>query len=287
MAGTFFKRAKGDSSFKRLLINLILIVACAAALYPVLRVITVSLRPSGSVFSMDLSLIPPDATLASYQSILFDPKVGFWTWIGNSLMVSVITAMVALILAAPAAYAFSRFKFAGKQPGLIFLLVTQFFPATMLLLPLYMMLIQLSLINNFWGLILCYMSIALPFSIWILKGYFDTIPNDLEEAAYIDGTTPLGAFFRVILPLSTPALSITALFSFMTAWSEFIIARVVLQKQALFTWPLGTVTLQGAYYTNWGPFSAAAVLISIPVVILFLLTSKYLVSGLTLGAVKG
>jgi arabinogalactan oligomer/maltooligosaccharide transport system permease protein len=97
----------------------------------------------------------------------------------------------------------------------------------------------------------------------------------------------MGAFFRVILPLSTPALSITALFSFMTAWSEYIIARIVLQNQGLFTWPLGTVTLQGAYYTNWGPFSAAALLISIPVVVLFMATSRYLVSGLTLGAVKG
>jgi arabinogalactan oligomer/maltooligosaccharide transport system permease protein len=285
VAGTFFNRAKGDSTFKRILIHLVLIIACAVAIYPVLRVITVSLRPTGSVFSMDLSIIPPGATLDSYSYIL--TQTDFWQWLGNSLIVSVVTAAVALLLAAPAAYAFSRFKFAGRQPGLIFLLVTQFFPATMLLLPLYMMLIQLSLINSFWGLILCYMSIALPFSIWILKGYYDTIPIDLEEAAWIDGTTPMGAFFRIILPLSTPALSITALFSFMTAWSEYIIARVVLQKQAMFTWPLGTVTLQGAYYTNWGPFSAAAVLISIPVVILFLATSRYLVSGLTLGAVKG
>ncbi|MCX5974698.1 MAG: sugar ABC transporter permease [bacterium] len=284
MAG-FFSRARGDSPFKRILIHLLLIFACLVAIYPVLRVLTVSLRPGGSVFSMDLSMIPADATLENYTQILFQSD--FWNWLKNSLIVSLSTALVSLILAAPAGYAFSRFKFVGKQPGLVFLLVTQLFPATMLLLPLYIMLIKLSLINTFLGLVFCYMSISLPFSIWILKGYFDTIPIDLEEAAWIDGSTPMGAFFRVILPLSTPALSITALFSFMTAWSEYIIARIVLQNQGLFTWPLGTVTLQGAYYTNWGPFSAAALLISIPVVVLFMATSRYLVSGLTLGAVKG
>jgi len=284
MAG-FFSRARGDSPFKRILIHLLLILACLVAIYPVLRVLTVSPRAGGSVFSMDLSIIPPDATLENYKQILFQSD--FWNWLKNSLIVSLSTALVSLILAAPAGYAFSRFKFVGRQPGLVFLLVTQLFPATMLLLPLYIMLIKLSLINTFLGLVFCYMSISLPFSIWILKGYFDTIPVDLEEAAWIDGSTPMGAFFRVILPLSTPALSITALFSFMTAWSEYIIARIVLQNQGLFTWPLGTVTLQGAYYTNWGPFSAAALLISIPVVVLFMATSRYLVSGLTLGAVKG
>lgn len=284
MAG-FFSRAKGDSTFKRILIHLLLIIACLIAVYPVLRVLTVSLRAGGSVFSMDLAIIPPDATLENYKQILFQSD--FWNWLKNSLIVSLSSALVSLILAAPAGYAFSRFKFVGRQPGLVFLLVTQLFPATMLLLPLYIMLIKLSLVNTFLGLVFCYMSISLPFSIWILKGYFDTIPIDLEEAAWIDGSTPMGAFFRVILPLSTPALSITALFSFMTAWSEYIIARIVLQNQGLFTWPLGTVTLQGAYYTNWGPFSAAALLISIPVVVLFMATSRYLVSGLTLGAVKG
>jgi arabinogalactan oligomer/maltooligosaccharide transport system permease protein len=284
MAG-FFSRAKGDSTFKRILIHLLLIIACLIAVYPVLRVLTVSLRAGGSVFSMDLAIIPPDATLENYKQILFQSD--FWNWLKNSLIVSLSSALVSLILAAPAGYAFSRFKFVGRQPGLVFLLVTQLFPATMLLLPLYIMLIKLSLVNTFLGLVFCYMSISLPFSIWILKGYFDTIPIDLEEAAWIDGSTPMGAFFLVILPLSTPALSITALFSFMTAWSEYIIARIVLQNQGLFTWPLGTVTLQGAYYTNWGPFSAAALLISIPVVVLFMATSRYLVSGLTLGAVKG
>lgn len=282
---SFFSRAKGDSTFKRILIHLLLIIACLIAVYPVLRVLTVSLRAGGSVFSMDLAIIPPDATLENYKQILFQSD--FWNWLKNSLIVSLSSALVSLILAAPAGYAFSRFKFVGRQPGLVFLLVTQLFPATMLLLPLYIMLIKLSLVNTFLGLVFCYMSISLPFSIWILKGYFDTIPIDLEEAAWIDGSTPMGAFFRVILPLSTPALSITALFSFMTAWSEYIIARIVLQNQGLFTWPLGTVTLQGAYYTNWGPFSAAALLISIPVVVLFMATSRYLVSGLTLGAVKG
>jgi arabinogalactan oligomer/maltooligosaccharide transport system permease protein len=287
-----FSRTRGDSGFKRLLIHLTLILACIIALYPILRIFTISIRPGDRLLSTDLSIIPKDATLNSYRQVLFGDlalkrKSDFFLWLWNSLLITVTTATIGVILSASAAYAFSRFKFPGRAAGLIFLLTTQMIPAGMLLLPLYIMLTRLKLINTYLGLIIAYSVSAVPFSIWILKGYFDTIPPDLEEAAMIDGTSRLGAFYQVILPLSTPALAIAFLFNFTSGWSEYLVARVVLQKAPLYTWPLGIFTYAGQYTLAAGRFAAASMLLALPSMALFLYSSKWLVSGLTLGGVKG
>jgi arabinogalactan oligomer/maltooligosaccharide transport system permease protein len=184
-------------------------------------------------------------------------------------------------------YAFSRFSFIGKKFGLLGLLVTQMFPATMLLLPLYIMLIHLGMINTYMGLIVTYTATALPFCIWTMKGYYDTIPNTLEEAARIDGCNMFQAFYKVILPLAAPALVITGLFSFMTAWAEYIVAAQILQDSELWTLPLGLKSFESNMSTEWGLYGAASFIVMVPVVILFLALSKWLVSGLTLGSVKG
>lgn len=288
----FFFRTRGDSGFKRLLIHLTLIFSCIVAVYPILRIFTISIRPGDRLLSTDLSIIPKDATLNSYRLVLFgDPatnrKSDFFLWLWNSLMIVLTTAVIGVILSASAAYAFSRFKFPGRGPGLVFLLTTQMIPAGMLLLPLYVMLSRLKLINTYLGLIIAYSVSAVPFSIWILKGYFDTIPPDLEEAALIDGTSRLGAFYRVILPLSTPALAIAFLFNFTSGWSEYLVARVVLQKAPMYTWPLGLFTYAGQFTLAAGRFAAASIMIAVPAMALFLYSSKWLVSGLTLGGVKG
>ncbi|HHH40722.1 MAG TPA: sugar ABC transporter permease [Chloroflexi bacterium] len=288
----FFVRARGDSPFKRLLIHLALILACVIAVYPILRVFAISLRPGDRLLSTSLAIIPPDATLDNYREVLFgNPELkrpsDFFLWIWNSLTISLTTALIGVALASTAAYAFSRFKFPGRGVGLVFLLTTQFIPAAMLLLPLYIMLIRLRLINTYLGLIIAYSVGSVPFSIWLLKGYYDTIPPDLEEAAMIDGASRMGAFFRVVLPLSTPALAIAFLFNFMGSWSEYIVARVVLQNAKLYTWPLGIWTYAGQFTVAWGKFAAASILIAIPVMALFLYSSKWLISGLTLGGVKG
>jgi arabinogalactan oligomer/maltooligosaccharide transport system permease protein len=289
---TFFHRTRGDSGFKRALIHLTLILACIVSIYPILRIFTISIRPGDKLLSTDLSIIPKNATLSSYRQVLFgDPatkrKSDFFLWLWNSLMITLTTACIGVILASSAAYAFSRFKFPGRSPGLIFLLTTQMIPAGMLLLPLYMMLSRLKLINTYLGLIIAYSVTAVPFTIWILKGYFDTIPPDLEEAAMIDGTSRLGAFYRVILPLSTPSLAVAFLFNFTSGWSEYLVARVVLQKAAMYTWPLGIFTYAGQYTLSAGRFAAASMLLALPSMALFLYSSKWLVSGLTLGGVKG
>ena len=281
----FFRRARGDSPFKRLLIHLALILSCAIAVYPVLRVVSVSLRPGDRLLSTSLAIIPDDATLKAYQTVIFEKPFLLWLW--NSLTITVTTAIVGVILAATGAYAFSRWKFPGRGPGLIFLLTTQMIPAAMLMVPIYILAARLGLINTYRGLALAYSVSSVPFSIWILKGYYDTIPRDLEEAAMIDGAGKMQTFYRIILPLSTPALAIVFLFNFMTAWNDYLLARIMLQKAEMFTWTLGLWTLAGQFRVEWGNFAAASILISIPVMALFLYSSKWLISGLTLGAVKG
>lgn len=288
----FFYRARGDSPFKSILIHGTLIIACIIAVYPVLRVVTISLRPNDTLLTTDLRIIPENATLDNYKEVLFgnpdkNRKSDFFLWLWNSLSIVSITSVLSVILAAISAYAFSRFKFPGRSAGLIFLLTTQMIPAGMLLLPLFIMIAKLKMINTPLGLLIAYAVTAVPLTIWTLKGYYDTIPVDLEEAAMIDGANRFTVFTNIILPLSTPALAIAFLFSFMGGWSEYLVARVILQKNEAFTWPLGIFTYAQQFTVSWGQFSAASVMIAIPVMILFLYSSKWLISGLTLGSVKG
>lgn len=283
---SFFRSGRQDSPFKRLLIHVALIISCFIAVYPVLRVLSVSLRPGNRLLSADLAIIPLGATLESYRIVLFDKA--FLTWIWNSLAISAATAVIGVILAATSAYAFSRFKFPGRSLGLVFLLTTQMIPASMLMVPLYILAIKLGMVGTYRGLVIAYAVTAVPFSVWILKGYYDTIPFDLEEAARIDGCSQMDAFWRILLPLSTPALAIVFLFNFTTSWNDYLLARVLLGSQEqLLTWPLGLQRLQGQFLTQWGQFSAASIMVAVPVMALFLYTSKYLISGLTLGSVKG
>lgn len=283
---TMARGGRTDSPLKRALIHAALFLAALIAVVPVLRVISVSLRPENRLLSRDLNVIPEGATLGSYGHVLFETD--FPQWLFNSLIITIGTALVGLIFAATSAYGFSRFKFPGRGVGLTALLATQLIPATMLLVPILILAIQLELIGTYRGLVIAYAVTSVPFSIWILKGYYDTVPIELEEAARIDGCSQLEAFWRVLLPLSTPALAIVFLFNFLAAWNEFVLARVLIGSQTdLFTWPLGILRFQAQFQTQWGDLAAASVLVSIPIVALFLYSSKWLISGVTLGGVKG
>ncbi len=288
---SFFRASRGDSPFKRLLIHLVLIAYCIITIYPISRVISVALRPGDQLLSGDLSVIPANATLNSFNTVLNGRP--FYEWIFNSLLITIAVTVIGLVLASTAAYAFSRFKFVGRGPGLVFLLANQMIPATMLVLPIFLMLSRLGLTQQYAGIIFAYSVSAVPFSVWILKGYYDTIPQDLEEAAQVDGTTRLGAFWRVIVPLSTPALAIAALFNFTQAWNEYLLASLIFNhndpttNQQITTWPVGLNTMLGQFTSEWGNFAAASVMVAIPVMILFLYSSKWLIGGLTLGGVKG
>ncbi len=263
----------------------VLLLFVVIAVYPILQIVTISLRPIDKLLSTSLEIIPDGATFNSYMRLFTEQP--FLLWVRNSALVSLVVTLTGVTLASMAGYAFSRFSFTGKKFGMLSLLVTQMFPATMLLLPLYIMLIYLGLINTYLGIIITYTATALPFCIWTMKGYYDTIPTSLEEAARIDGCNQLQSFYKVILPLAAPALVITGLFSFMTAWAEYLVAAQILQDSSLWTLPLGLKSFESNMSTEWGLYGAASLVVMIPVVALFLLLSRWLVSGLTLGSVKG
>ncbi|MBN2018587.1 MAG: sugar ABC transporter permease [Candidatus Cloacimonetes bacterium] len=271
--------------YQYVIIYSVLLIFVAISIFPVLRVLTISLRPGDNLLNTSLRIIPEDATFDNYVQ-LFTQKP-FLLWIRNSLLVTLAVTIIGVALSSTAGYAFSRYKFPGRKAGLLALLVTQMFPATMLLLPLYIMISKLGLVNSFVGLIIMYSASALPFCIWLMKGYYDTIPSSLEESAKVDGAGKFYSFWKIIIPLASPALVITALFSFMAAWNEYVVAAQVLWYEDMFTIPLGLKSLQGNMTTQWGMYAAGALIISIPVIIVFLILSKWLVSGLTLGSVKG
>jgi arabinogalactan oligomer / maltooligosaccharide transport system permease protein len=264
--------------------HLVLLVFVAISLYPALNVLSISLRPQDQLRSTDLSIIPADWSFRSYIALFQEQP--FLTWAGNSLLVAFAVTVTGVALASMGGYALSRFPFIGRRACMIAVVTTQMFPATMLLLPLYVLVAKLNLINTFLGLLVFYTATALPFCLWQMKGFYDTIPVTLEEAARIDGCSRWQAFLKVTLPLAVPGLVITALFSFMTAWSEYIVAAQVLQDSRLFTLPLGLKSFQATMSTQWGLYAAAAILVSIPAVVVFMVVSRYLVSGLTVGGVK-
>lgn len=277
--------SRTDGPLKRLVIHLLLAFAALVAFFPIVRVFSVALRPGNQLLSRDLSIIPEGATLEAFQNVLFDSDLPLWLF--NSLVITVGTAIIGLIVAATSAYAFSRFKFPGRGAGLTMLLATQLIPAAMLLVPLYILAVQFKLANSYVGMVIGLSVTSVPFSIWILKGYYDTVPIELEEAARIDGCSQLSAFWRVLLPLSTPALAVVFLFNFLTAWNDYFLARILLSKEELLTWPLGLQRFQQQFQTQWNELSASSILIAVPVVLLFLYSSKWLVSGVTAGGVKG
>lgn len=263
----------------------VLVLFCCISLFPISQIVTISLRPEDKLLSKSLEIIPENATLANYENLFTERP--FLLWLGNSTFVAVVVTLTGVVLASTAGYAFSRFRFIGKKFGLLSLLVTQMFPATMLLLPMYIMLVNLGLVNTYLGIVIMYSATALPFCIWQMKGYYDTIPISLEEAGRIDGCNQFQTFWRIILPLASPALVITALFSFMASWTEYVVAAQILQDTEMWTLPLGLKSFESNMGAEWGLYGAASVIVTIPVVVLFLSLSRWLVSGLTLGSVKG
>jgi arabinogalactan oligomer/maltooligosaccharide transport system permease protein len=280
-------------------LHLFLIVFTALTIYPILWVFTIAFSGGQSLAIADLPADP--SFLDRLRAIMPWPKQFSWSnftsvmtdqpfarWLLNSTVVAAATTVLGVFLATTAGYAFSRFRFPGRRTGLMSFLVSQMFPGTLMLIPLYIIVVQWLGLGSTWlGLILVYATIAIPFCVWMLKGYFDTIPMDLEESALIDGATPGQIFTKIILPLAKPAVAVTALFSFMTGWNEFIIAATFMDKEIMYTAPVGLRFFVGGFSQQWGYFAAGSIIVSIPVVLLFLFLQKYLVSGLTAGAVKG
>ena len=277
---------------KLALLHASLTVVCVVTLYPVLWVVGLALDPEqGGAQARRLWPFPARLSLRSFAELLSSTDAAghllFLRQLANSILVAGLTTVVGLAVSLTAAYAMSRFSFPGRKLGLTALLATQMFPATMMSVPLYAILNHLHLLNSLSGLVLVYATTSVPFCVWMLKGYFDTIPRELEEAALLDGASPGQIFRKVVLPLARPAIAVTALFSFMTAWNEFILAATFLDEAARFTLPVALQRFVGEYKTEWGRFAAGALVVSAPVMAVFFALQRHLVGGLTAGGVKG
>ena len=292
--------------FTKIGIQVFLLFILFTVLFPILWIGSMAFDPRNIDKPLELTLIPPGASLDAFRKVLAEPYkllcrnptdesscMTFWQLLKNSLLVALGTSLFEVALGASAAYAFSRFNFIGRQAGMLGFIVLLMIPSAAALAPLYVLLTQIQLPTGeplratLLGLFLAYASSALPFAIWNMKGYFDTIPKELEEAALIDGCSVTQTFMRIIIPLSTPALAVTVLFSFMTGWTEFIMAWTFLENPSRFTLAMALRSMQGQFATPWSEFSALSIVMSIPIIILFFAMQRYIVSGLTIGGVKG
>ena len=267
-----------------------LALVTAVVLYPVMLVLKKAFEP-GRQFALSASPVPShlsgEHVVDLFAARAADGELLFLRHALNSALVALVTTVVGVALSCTAAYALSRFRFPGRRAGLTSFLVVQMFPATMLIMPLYVLLDRLGLLNSVAGLVLVYATTAIPFCVWTLKGYFDGLPRELEEAARMDGAGPWTCFFRIVLPLARPGIAVTALFSFMTAWNEFIMASTFMTDEARYTLPVLIQSSVGQYSADWGFFATGAIVTSVPVMALFYVLQRYLVGGLTAGSVKG
>jgi len=263
------------------------IIATIFALYPVWFIILASGRSGGRLLTFNLAgmFFPVEWSFENYRVMLVEQP--FLRWVTNSLTVASLTTIFCLLIATSAAFAFSRMKFYGREWGLVLFLAIQSFPGVLSLVPVAQLLTAIGGYNKIWGLIIAYTVGTLIFTTMNLKGYFDTIPIDLEEAAMIDGCGPVQSFLLIALPLARPAIAVTALFAFMGGWGEYVLASVLVPTPAKTTAMVALYKLANDMNIPWGYFAAGAVMIIIPILIIFLYLQRYLEGGLTLGGVKG
>lgn len=261
-----------------------LIVATFIALFPVLWVLLSSFKPPSEIRRSEITLFA-SPTLENYRKVLFDTN--FPTWFLNSVIVAAFTMVIGVTMAASAGYALSRFNFPGKRGLMWVFLLTQMFPVAILIVPIYTIMANVGLIDTKASLIIAYCTVAVPFCAWMLRGYFDTIPRELDEAAALDGLGPFGTFYRVVLPLARPGLAVTAFYTFLTAWGEVAYAIAFMQTDDHYTLGAGLQQFVPQFSPRWDLLTAGAVLITIPAAIVFFFAQKHLVAGLTAGGTKG
>lgn len=257
----------------------------AVVVFPFYWMLNTSLKPASEVFSSPPTFISANWTIEPYLHMWSARP--FDRYFLNSAVVSVGSTTLAVALSALAAYGFSRFNLRWEQPLIVLLLFTQMLPGTLLIIPYFQVMSKIGLINNYLSLILAYVSFALPFSTWMLIGFFRSIPLDLDEAAMVDGCGRIGAFWRVVLPLSLPGLVAVAIFTFLLAWNAYVWALVLTTDPKMFPISVGIPNMMGEYQILWNELMAAAVLATLPVLVLYGFLERYLVQGMTSGAVKG
>lgn len=263
----------------------IYIVGIFFFLFPVFWVISMSLRPQADVLTYPPQLIPTQFTFEPYQVVLFDSQMPRWVW--NSIKITTLQVFGILFVTIPASYAFSRFDFRGRRTALIGVLLFQMISPVVIVIPMYNMMSTMGLLDSHIGLVLLYVGLQIPFSVWLLKSYFDTIPIELEESAQLDGCNRLQVLRYVLIPSVLPGIVVVMIFNFVFAWAEFVMAYTLLTESALYTVSIGVYAFDGEYGTAWTLIAAAAVVAMIPMLIMFLALQRYFIRGLAEGAVKG
>ena len=267
------------------------------ALFPVLWIASASFNPTGSMVNQ--SLIPRgvdsiDEALTNYRRLFDDPQVPFWNWIFNSIFVAGVSTGIIVFITALSAYAFSRFRFRFRRNLLLFIFLIQVFPNILAMVALYLMLLQIGEyipilgLNTYGGLIMVYTGGGMALNIWLMKGFFDTIPRDIDESAMVDGATSTQIYWRLIFPLVRPVLAVVSMLAFVGTFNEFLLARILITDRERWTLMVGLFNFVAARFTDdWGVFAAGSLIAGIPAILLYMYLQRYIVSGLTAGAVKG
>jgi len=269
----------------RVVLNVVALAIFVVVVFPVFWMISTALKPDDEIVALNPTWLPTTPTLSHFSAAVERPF--FWEDVKNSLIIVGATVTISIVLAFLAAIALAKYGFSGRKLFIVLVIGIQMLPQAGLIIPLYVVLARYHQVNALTGVIVTYMTFVLPFCVWTLRGFLIGIPKDLEEAAMVDGSTRLGAFFRILLPLIAPGLVATSVFAFVTTWNEYIFARILLNDQSK-----QTITVWLSYFlgtsrnTDWGALMAASTLTAVPVIIFFLLVQRKIVFGLTAGAVK-
>ena len=263
-------------------------IICLFCLLPVIWMVSCSFRPTGEIYSYSVTLLPKSFTLDGYIKLFTEKTstVDFWAWVRNSLIVASASCVFGLLVAAFGGYSLSKFRYPGRMSIAYTIAVAQVIPGTLLLIPMYLLMSRLKLIDTFIGLIVLNISFSVPYCTWMMKGYYDGIPYSLNESGAVDGATQWQIFWHIVMPLARPGIAVTAFFSFVNSWNEYLFASVLMKSYQLWTLPVGLSSFKGQYTVDYTTMMAGGSFITIPIIILFLLLQKHLVSGMTAGAVK-
>ena len=274
------RRMAGD-----ILTYVVLFTLAGFCLGPMVWMFLTSLKPEADIVTSKMQYIPRHVTFENYVAIW--TQSNFPVLITNSLIVTTITVAICVVAGTLAAYAFARITFRGRNNIMLGYLLVRMFPAVMMIIPLYVMMRTVGLVDSRFGLALAYTSFLLPLFVWMLKGFFDAAPKELESAARIDGSTRLGAMVRIVLPLARNGLVASSVFIAIAAWNEFIFALMLTTGQGSRTWPVGLQLMVGEFQLPWGVLAAGGILSILPVMLLFAIVQRAMVQGLTAGAIKG
>ena len=273
------------SPAQSLLIYVILLAFCLFAAFPVYWIVLTSLKSARDVYKTAEILLPARLNLYNYVTVFKQYQIA--RWIEVSTMLALVSTFFALIVGILAGYSLTHFRYRGRHVLAVAIILSYVIPKGLLFIPLFLVLNQLGLVDTFLGLVLAHETFSVPFCTWLLYGYFKTLPAELVDSGRIDGCSPLGVLTRILLPLAAPSVATAAIFSFTTSWNEFLYAATLITSKNLKTLPLGIAGFLRADTYNWGPMMAAATIAIIPMLVLFILLQRYVVQGLTIGAVKG